>query len=469
MNDADTTSTNITSEVTDLATGYIERLLNFMTTQLQQPETYLQLLVLSVVIAVSVVAQQIVVKCFSDELKSDHKLLSTSKSLLLQSMRLIAPAMALIVSLALISAASALQQETDLLQPASRLFGIWLMWSAIHSLVSNPLIRTIGNWVLVPAAFLLVFNELNAVISVMEGFGFSLGEVDITLYTLVKALVFFSILIWIGRFVSDLGNEYIRNKGTLNISTKELLIKLLDIGLYITIFIVTIDLIGIDLTALTVFGGALGVGLGFGLQKIASNFISGLILLTEQSVTIGNLVEMDNGTFGHMRKLGARASVIETLDGQEVMVPNEDFITSRVSNYTHSSNAGRISIPVGVSYDADLKEAQKLILAAAEDYDGISQSPDRKPECFLREFNESSVDFLLVFWMDDVLNGRWRVQSDVMFAVWEKLKEGGIEIPYPQRSLHIKSGSNAVVGAGKASQQDGVSEENEKTETSEAA
>ncbi|NVJ97891.1 MAG: mechanosensitive ion channel [Alphaproteobacteria bacterium] len=301
------------------------------------------------------------------------------------------------------------------------------------------MVRTIGSWILVPAALLHIFNELDGVIAMLESAAFDFGEIEITAYTIVKALVFFTIVFWFARFLSQMGGEYIRGNDTLTISTKELLIKLFDIALYILMFVFTLDLIGIDLTALAVFSGALGVGLGFGLQKIASNFISGIILLSERSVTLGNLVEMDNGIFGYMRKLGARASVIETLDGKEVMVPNEDFITSRVSNLTHSSNRGRVDVAIGVSYNTDLKKAHDVILEAAKSYDKCSTDEDYKPECWLREFGDSSVDFLLIFWLDDVQQGRWRAKSHVMFLVWEALKENNIEIPFPQRDLHIKS------------------------------
>lgn len=331
--------------------------------------------------------------------------------------------------------------DASTVETAIRLATVWLLWAAVRAFVSSPVVRSIGSWVLVPAALLHIFNELGGVITLLESASFDFGEVEVSAYTLVKALVFFSIIFWFSRFLSQAGTEYIRRTNTLTVSTKELMIKLFDIALYILMFVFALDLIGIDLTALAVFSGALGVGLGFGLQKIASNFISGIILLSERSVTIGNLVEMDNGTYGFMRKLGARASVIETFDGREVMVPNEDFITSRVSNLTHSSSRGRVDIPVGVAYGTDLELAKKVMLEAVNSYDKTLNEEGMKANCLLREFGDSSVNFLLVFWMDDVKEGKWPAQSDVMFLVWNALKEHDIEIPYPQRDLHIRSGS----------------------------
>jgi len=336
-------------------------------------------------------------------------------------------------------------KHIEVIQAAQRVAFIWILWVGLRAFVTNTLVRTVGIWILLPAALLQLFGWLDTVIAYLNGYGFKLGEVEITAYTFIKAIFVASIVIWLGKLISNASETYIRSNTSLTRPTKELLIKLFDIVLYTGLFLVTLNLIGIDLTALAVFSGALGVGLGFGLQKIASNFISGIILLTEKSININNLIEMDDGVYGYVRKLGARASIVETFDGREVMVPNEDFITSRVANLTHSNSRGRIEIPVGVSYDTDLRLAQKLILKAAMDYEHAETDiEDYKPQCFLREYGDSSVNFLLTFWLEDVTKGRWRAQSDVMFTIWDSFKEHNIEIPFPQRDLHIRSGLDAL-------------------------
>ena len=197
-------------------------------------------------------------------------------------------------------------------------------------------------------------------------------------------------------------------------------------------------MIGLDLTTLTVFGGALGIGLGFGLQKIASNFISGLILLLERSVEQDDLIELPDGTSGFVRRSSARYTLIETFDGKEILIPNEDFITNRVTNWTLSSTKARIQINLGVAYGSDIEQAQELILQAAREHPRCIEDPE--PQCFLLNFGDSSVDFTLLFWVENVVDGRWAPQSEVMFAIWRKFREHGIEIPFPQRDLHIKSG-----------------------------
>ena len=335
---------------------------------------------------------------------------------------------------------------------AQKVSFIWFLWVMLGAFITSALLRVVAIWMILPAITLSIFNWFDLFTGYLDAHGFTFGEIEITLYTVVKAIFLVSILVWFGKILSNSGEGYIRKRTTLSSSTKELLIKLFDIALYSILFLMTLNTLGIDLTALAVFSGALGVGLGFGLQKVASNFISGLILLTEKSITINNLIEMDDGVFGYVRKLGARASVVETFDGKEVLVPNEDFITSRVANLTHSNSKGRIEIMIGVSYASDLHKTQEIILAAVRNSDHIilednEQDGYFKPKCLLWEFADSSVNFRVTFWLDNIGEGRWRTRSEVMFAIWDALKDNNIEIPFPQRDLHIRSGLENLVEA----------------------
>ncbi len=332
-------------------------------------------------------------------------------------------------------------EQSMIITSLQRVVFIWLLWVALKVFVTNPVIRTLGLWIAVPAAILHLLGMFGVVSEYLNQFSFTIGKFDITVYWVIKAIVIACFILWFGKILGLNAERYIRYNTNFSRTTQELVIKLFDITLYAILFLIILNMMGIDLTALTVFGGALGVGLGFGLQKIASNFVSGIILLSEKSININNLIEMDDGVFGYVRKLGARASVVETFDGKEVMVPNEDFITSRVANLTHSSNKGRIDVAVGVSYNTDLKLAYDLILSSATEYESASQETDFEPKCFLSEFADSSVNFRLTFWLDDVTKGRWRAKSDVLFTIWDKFKQHNIEIPFPQRDIHIKQGS----------------------------
>jgi small-conductance mechanosensitive channel len=155
------------------------------------------------------------------------------------------------------------------------------------------------------------------------------------------------------------------------------------------------------------------------------------------------VIELADGTWGVVRRIGGRYTLVESFDAKELMVPNEDFITSRVTNWTYSNPRARISVPVGVAYGSDLDVARQCILDAAREHPLSSASPE--PTVFLREFGDSSVNFLLYFWIDDVRSGRYLAQSEVMFGIWRKFKEKGIEIPFPQRDLHIRSGLPASI------------------------
>lgn len=263
------------------------------------------------------------------------------------------------------------------------------------------------------------------------------ADLKISLYDITKGLLIIIIAFWLAGIIIDIIENRIGKIHSLRSSTRTLIVKLSQIVIYILAFLITLDVIGIDLTVLTVFGGALGIGLGFGLQKIASNFISGLILLLEKSVEEGDLIELNDGTTGFIRSTGARFTLIETLDNREIMIPNEDFITSRVINWTYTNNTARIDIPVGVAYGTDIKKAMALMKEAAEEYELCAKNPP--PEVFLREWGDSSVNLLLFFWIDDVTQGRYRSKSKVMLEIEQKFRDNHVQIPFPQRDLHIKN------------------------------
>lgn len=269
----------------------------------------------------------------------------------------------------------------------------------------------------------------------LDRYAFHIGDFRLTPVSLFKIIVGASFLFWASTSLSLYVNRYIGGLRKLNKSTKDIIGKTSDVAIYFVAFLLCLDFVGIEFTTLAVFGGALGVGIGFGLQRITSNFVSGIILLFEKSIKVGDLIEMDAGIFGFIRKLGARFTLVETYDGKEVFVPNEDFITNKVTNWTYSNSNGRVAIEIGVSYRSDIHLVQRLILEAAVGY--VDTLEDPAPIVYLRNFGDSSVDFLLHFFIGDVKKGRFIAQSQVMFAIWDLFKKNGIEIPFPQRDVHI--------------------------------
>jgi small-conductance mechanosensitive channel len=207
--------------------------------------------------------------------------------------------------------------------------------------------------------------------------------------------------------------------------------------LVIGIFVV-LENTGIHLGALTVFAGAVGVGVGFGLQNIASNFISGLVILAERPITIGDRVEVA-GVVGQVQQIRARSTVILTNDNISMIVPNTKFIDSPVTNWTYGDPRVRFRIPIGVAYGSDVNKVREALIAAGSGNAHVLEDP--APSVFLKQFGESSIDFELVVWSSEMSHRPSRFKSDLNFAIEEKLREAGIEIPFPQRDLRIRSGT----------------------------
>jgi small-conductance mechanosensitive channel len=309
-------------------------------------------------------------------------------------------------------------------------------------IIFNPeglLAKAIIAIIVLGAIGLWFSGHLTPVIEYLDSqqLSFKIGGVKFTAYELITRVASVILLLWCTSFISGLGQEHIRKILHIRASNKALVIKTFQIILYVIVFFISLNILNINLSALAVLGGAVGIGVGFGLQKIASNFISGLILLFEKSVEEGNLIELTGGITGFVKSTGARYTLIESFDGKEIMVPNEDFITGRVTNFTYSTNKARVEIPIGVSYNCDLELARNLMLEAAFEHPRCSKFSE--PACYLIEFGNSSVNFVLHFWVDNVIDGRLQPKSEIMFAIWKKFKSYGIEIPYPQMDIHMKN------------------------------
>lgn len=273
-----------------------------------------------------------------------------------------------------------------------------------------------------------------------EALSFTLGSMRFSAYVLVRALITLIIVFWVASIIAQFVERRINAIRRIKSSNRSLIIKTIHILLYFTAATVALDVFGFDLTTLTVFSGAVGIGVGFGLQKIASNFISGIILLFEKSIEDDDLIELDDGTVGFIRHTGARYTLVETPDGREVMIPNEDFMTNRVTNWTYTDKSGRVEIFVGVSYASDTDKAMDLMIAAARAHPRCSTKTE--PVCFMREFADSSINLLLQFWVDDVTEGRYAPQSDVMRTILKSFNENKIDIPFPQREVLMTNASS---------------------------
>ena len=291
---------------------------------------------------------------------------------------------------------------------------------------------------MIPAIILNILNLYDPTIAILDSFSITIGKIRVSIYTVIQAFVILSVSFWGFGAIASKTKFYFANKLDLKVNTKIIIAKFIDIAVYIIVFFIALRVFGVDMTTFAVIGGAIGVGIGFGLQKIASNFISGIILLLEKSVKVGDLVELDGGNiYGTVTQFGGRYALIETFDGREIMVPNEDFITNKVTSWTYNNTRGRVEINVGIAYNSDIKKAQEIILQSALEHSLCLNYP--APECYVTNFGESSINLLTYFWVGDVAHGRLGIKSDVMIKIYERFKENNIVIPLSKREVVIKN------------------------------
>ncbi|MFZ2100947.1 MAG: mechanosensitive ion channel domain-containing protein [Oricola sp.] len=263
-----------------------------------------------------------------------------------------------------------------------------------------------------------------------------LGDYRLSALFIVKAIAILAVLLWGAHLAGSFIDNRISANTELSPSFKVLAGKVVRIGLTVLAGVIALNAIGVDLTALTIFSGAVGVGIGFGLQKVVSNFISGVIILADKSIKPGDTIELGD-TFGWIRELRARFVSVVTRDGREYLIPNEDLITQQVVNWSFSDNFIRLDVDFGVSYDSDPHEVTRIAIAAAQSVERVVDV--RKPVCWMTAFGSSSLDFKLRFWIADPQNGLTNIRGQVLLALWDAFKEAGIAIPFPHREIIMRT------------------------------
>ena len=273
-------------------------------------------------------------------------------------------------------------------------------------------------------------ETVGSVIDTVDTVALSFGDFRISLFdVLVVAAVIVGIL-FLAWFASRMSRRLVRRMTRLDEAQQLLVEKVITIIVWAAAFFLGIDLLGIDLTALAVFSGAFGLAIGFGLQKTFGNLIAGIILLMDRSIKPGDVIAVadlaGNESFGQIRKIGIRAVSVTTRDQREYLIPNENLMINQVENWSYSSKNVRMQVPVGVSYEADMKLAEELMLSAPP------------PTVWMSEYGDSSVNFVIHCWITDPEDGVGNVRSAVLKKLWWLFKDNGIEIPFPQRDLHIR-------------------------------
>jgi small-conductance mechanosensitive channel len=325
---------------------------------------------------------------------------------------------------------------TALVDIAARLLTAWLIIRLSTAMLKDSnwaRLLSVTAWLI---AALHILNLLIPVINLLDQLAIDLGGVRISMLLLIKGVIVFAVLLKLASSASSLLEKRISSFEELTPSVQVLLSKALKITLLSVAVIVALSSLGINLSAFAFIGGAIGVGVGFGLQKVVSNLVSGVILLLDRSIKPGDVIAIGS-TYGKIQSLGARYVSVATRDRTEYLIPNEDLITTQVINWSFSDKLVRLKIVVGVSYDSDIHEVMRLMVEAAINIPRVLYSP--KPVCQLKNFGDSSIDMELRIWISDPANGISNVSSAVRVAIWDVFKEHRIEIPYPQRDIHFIS------------------------------
>lgn len=327
--------------------------------------------------------------------------------------------------------------ETAIAQMLIDICLTWLALAAVFMVTKSPVKTVFAAALIIPHALLSIFGMLDNVVAILSGFSVTIGKIHITAYHILRFCVSIVVLAWIVGALLRGVHFSLQNTRYFRANTRQLFLTLSKVSIYAIAFLIALDALGIDLTAFAIFGGALGVGLGLGLRNIVANFISGLVLLLERSVAVGDMIEISGANIsGIVRSTGHRYTLIESFDKREIMIPNEDFMTQRVVNWTYSSPRGRLKIPLIVAYDSDLEKARDIILAAAREHPRCLKDP--APTCLLNEFTDLAVGLTLYVWIGDIRESRPETQSEILMAVWKKLTENGIGIPHQARQTQLR-------------------------------
>src|SRR6516162_4375271 len=328
------------------------------------------------------------------------------------------------------------QLGTAILRLAESLTLAWVIIELSSRLVrSDRLARALAVLAFIIAA-LNIAGLLGTVTGLLDSMAVYVGSLRISVLLLVKGAVTLALFLWLASMSARVLETRLRRLSELTPAMQVLTLKLVRFALITFAVVLALGSVGIDLTALAVFSGAVGVGIGLGLQKVVSNLVSGVILLVDRSIKPGDVIEME-GRYGWITSLNARYVSLATRDGKELLIPDEDLITGRVTNWSYSNDLIRQSVIVGVSYGSDLHLAMRLAVEAAVAVTRTLEVPT--PACLLKEFGDSAVILELRFWIRDPVNGTANVRSEVMLCLWDLFREHGIEFPFPQRDLTLRN------------------------------
>jgi small-conductance mechanosensitive channel len=327
-----------------------------------------------------------------------------------------------------------------LLAVFAKLAMAWLVILLLTSVIRNQFMLrlvSISAWLV---AALSIIGQLDPVIDALDSVSVAFGGLRLTPLLVIQLAVLLAVALWLSNVASNFAENRIAQAGDLTPSVQVLLVKVIRLGLMVFAVAVALSAVGINLSALAIFSGAAGVGIGFGLQKIVANFISGIILLVDKSVKPGDLVTIGDSS-GRISAMKTRYISVAAGDGREFLIPNEDLVTQKVTNWTYTDKNTLVKVTFGTNYDADPRLVCKLAVETAARAERALKS--KPPSCLLTEFAEAGMKFSLTFWVADPADMD-NMKSEVMLSLWDAFKREGIRVPYPVREIRVRGGALPV-------------------------
>lgn len=324
-----------------------------------------------------------------------------------------------------------------LVKIAQGLAVVFLLYRIIKTFITNDMVQKLAIWILIPLALLIVFGFYDDLTNWLSSVKLGQGENAISAMTVVLLAIFGAIFFKLATYSNVKGQDAIRAQETLDVTTREVIAKIFQIVLFAVATMMAFAAAGISLSGLVVIFSALSLGIGLGLQPIAANFVSGLIILFDRSVKVGDFVMMEDEKFGRVKAINMRSTTVATADGKDIIVPNTSFTEGAYENWTHDSPLQRYEVSFSVSYNTDLDALVPIIRDAVLKHEDVLSEPDL-PSVEFREFGDSGINMCVEFWCMGVDDGPNKFTSDVGFIIWRTLKAHNIEIPFPQRVIHTK-------------------------------
>ena len=344
---------------------------------------------------------------------------------------------ALLALFAVILKAVPILGQDWLVKIAQGLAVVFLLYTVIKTFITNDMLQKIAIWILIPLALLIVFGYYDDLTDWLKSIKLGQGEDAMSAMTIVLLAIFGAIFFKLATYSNSRGQDAIRAQESLDATTQAVISKILQIIIFTAAVIMAFSAAGISLSGLIVVFSALSLGIGLGLQPVAANFVSGMIILFDRSVRVGDYVVLADGQEGFVEAINMRSTTVETTDGKDIMVPNTTFIENSYENWTHKDPRQRYEVYFMVDFDTDIDMLEDIIIPAVSAHPSVLQEPE-EPDLELREFGDNGIKFAVEFWCSGIDDGPNKFTSDLNFIIWRTLRDNKIKIPFPQRVVHMQ-------------------------------